>query len=229
MSALAALQRALMRSLFDAGDDADAGLAIYRASVRANLAGALAASYPVVRRLVGDSFFAEAAQRFAIERPSASGDLGEYGEGFARFLAGYPHAAGLAYLPDVARLEWASHECERAAEPAPFDFHALSQVPPEAYGDLVLQLHPAVRLVASVHPVSAIHEANARERDGVPGRTEGADWVVVRRVDGRAVVETVPPHEWRFLERLAAGDPLERASGLLPEGIAGEFLATALA
>jgi hypothetical protein len=225
MSALAALQRDFMRALFEEGEPAAPGLGVYRASVLANFAGALEATYPVVRRLVGDAFFTEAARQYARAHPSASGDLGDYGEGFARFLAAYPHAAALEYLPDVARLEWACHECERSPEPAPFDFEALARVGPDAYAGLRLLLHPAVRLVESAYPVAAIHEANAPGRDGTPGRTEGGDFVVVRRTDARAQVKAIPAHEWRLLDRLARGETLESASRDVPRELIERTLA----
>ena len=95
---------------------ADAGRAVYRASVLSNFRAALAATYPVVRRLVGEAFFDEAARRFALANASRSGDLNEYGTEFPEFLAVYPHAASMAYLPDLARLEWARHECGQAPQ-----------------------------------------------------------------------------------------------------------------
>ncbi|HSW81885.1 MAG TPA: DNA-binding domain-containing protein, partial [Usitatibacter sp.] len=120
MSTLATRQREFARSLLDDAP-ADAGVAVYRASVAANFSAALAATYPVVRRLVGEAFFAEAARRFVLSHASASGDLTEYGAGFPAFLAAYPHASALEYLPDVARLEWACHECESSPDAAGFD------------------------------------------------------------------------------------------------------------
>ena len=53
------------------------------------------------------AFFGEAARQYIVGHPSLSGDLNDYGGEFAQFLAAYPHAADLPYLPDVARLEWA--------------------------------------------------------------------------------------------------------------------------
>jgi hypothetical protein len=226
---LAARQRDFIRSLFAEAEPQAPGLAIYRASVAANFAAALAATYPVVRRLVGAHFFAEAARRFALAEPSRSGDLDEYGAGFADFLAGYPPAASLEYLADVARLEWACHECTRAPAAPAFDFAALSRVAPDRYDTLRLTLHPAVRLLESPHPIAAIHEANAPDRDGTPARTFGADHVVVRRGAEGAVVESVPVHEWRFLNRLSRGESLGAASDALPPQVAAPFLEAALA
>jgi hypothetical protein len=229
MSPLAASQREFARALFDSTAPCAPGVAVYRSSVAANFAGALAATYPVVCRLVGEPFFVEAATRYAAVSPSTSGDLADYGAGLADFLEGYSYAAALAYLPDVARLEWACHECEREPEPAAFDFAALAAVAPGDYGGMRLQLHPAVRLIRSDHPIVAIHAANAPDRDGMTGPGEGPDHVLVRRVQSRAVVERIPGHEWRFLARLAQGDTLDAATGEIPPDIAGTFLPAALA
>jgi hypothetical protein len=111
---LARLQGDFLDAILAREEPADARLAVYHRSVRANHDAALAAAYPVVRRLVGDAFFGEAAARYAQAFPSRCGDLHVYGSAFALFLAQYEHARDLAYLPDVARLEWAVHESREA-------------------------------------------------------------------------------------------------------------------
>lgn len=211
MSSLADLQRGFMDALFDIAQPSGPGIAIYRRNVQANLHGALAAAYPVVRRLVGEGFFGEAARRHSLEHPSRSGDLHEYGVEFARFLEAYPYARALPYLADVARLEWACHECLHAAEGPAFDFAALERVDPEHRGDIRFLLHPAVRLVRSPHPVAAIRKANLPGGDGEV-REEGPDHLVIARIDGEAHVESVAAREWDFLAAVARGATLEDAS-----------------
>jgi len=83
MSALAALQRDFVARLFAADAPQDPRARLYRDNALATLSGALAATYPVVRRLVGDAFFGEAARRHALAVPSRSGDLNAYGGTFA--------------------------------------------------------------------------------------------------------------------------------------------------
>lgn len=205
------------------------GLEVYRRTVRANLAGALAAAYPVVLRLVGDAFFAEAAARYGAANPSRSGDLHDYGESFAAFLEVYGPARGLACLPDVARLEWACHESHHAAGAAPFDMGALRGVTADALGDMRFTLHPAVRLLRSFHPIAAIWEANQPQRDGAPDRFAGPDHVVVRRENLAVRVERVDPAEWILLAGFGAGLTLEAASAALAPGDAERILAASLA
>jgi len=115
MDSLRELQQSFAEAILATGETAPAfaiaspesaneRFAVYRRAVFNNYRKALAASYPVVKQLVGASFFDTAVDHFAREQPSRSGDLNLYGGAFADFLARYPHAAHLPYLPDVARL-----------------------------------------------------------------------------------------------------------------------------
>ena len=138
-------------------------LAIYRRTIRSNYRNALGATYPVIRRIVDTPFFHAAVDAYVEACPSRSGDLNAYGATFGDFLADYPPASGLPYLPDVARLEWAIDEANRAADsssrPAAV-LEALARVPPERLPALRLRTDPSCRLVASAFPVLAIWQVN---------------------------------------------------------------------
>jgi len=224
VSTLAGVQRDFLAALLEESTAQDARLAIYQRAVFSNWEGALASAYPVTRRLVGAAFFREAAQRFARASASTSGDLNDFGAGFAEFLAGYEHAAGLDYLADVARLEWALHESHRAEEAPACDFIALSAVAPDRQGAIRFKLHPAVRLVASPHPIVAIWEANQPGRDGTLARRDGPDHVLVRRAGPIAL----DAREWAFLDSIRRGASLDEASAELDDD-SGEALDSALA
>lgn len=230
MSALSAFQREFMEMLFAPGPPGDGRLAIYHGAVRANWARALASAYPVVRRLVGEAFFDTAAEAYGSAHPSRSGDLGAFGERFADFLAAYEPAAALAYLPDVARLEWAVHESASAADVPPFDFATLQSLPADRHGTVRLRLHPAVRLLESAHPVVAIWEANQPGRDGTPSRRDGAERVLVARRGFDSLPRPLAPAEWTLLQGLARGFTLDEAcAGLGDEAGQLERLLVALA
>ena len=237
MPALADLQRAFVGALYEGAtpDGVRAGrvpaserFATYVHAANANWREALAGTYPVVARLVGPAFFAEVARRYARAHPSASGDLHEFGAQLAEFLAGYPPAADLAYLPDVARLEWAWHRSFHAADAAPLDRRALGAVRPEAQGAIRLRLHPSVRLLRSAHPVASIWEANQEGRDGTPDRSRGPEWILVQRDGVEVAVHRLRAPEWRFLEAIAGGADLDAASECLgddTEALLGPLLA----
>jgi hypothetical protein len=215
MSELATAQREFLAAVLAAREPEDPGLATYRRNIVGARREALAAAHPVTMRLVGPAFFREAAERFALATPSTCGDLHGYGAGFADFLAAYPHARRLAYLPDVARLEWAVHESSHAADGEALDHEALAQVPPEALGGLRISLHPAARLVSSGHPILALWEANQPDRDGTPDRLEGPDRVLVRREASAVRPVGLDAGEWSLLAAFSRGATLgEACAGL---------------
>ena len=224
---LARMQREFLDQVVGPAEPGEPRLAVYHRTALAARCGALAAAYPVVRRLVGAAFFEEAAATHARATPSTSGDLHAYGGAFASFLASYLPARTLTYLEDVARLEWAVHESSHADDGLPFDFAALGAVAPDSLGGVRIALHPAVRLVASVHPILAIWEANQPDSDGTPECHDGADRVIVRRL-GYAVAPVVTDlATWNLLQAFARGANLEEARAALEA--AGDSFEEALA
>jgi hypothetical protein len=215
---LARAQAEFLDAILGVEEPGDAGLAVYRRTALASRRSALAAAYPVVRRLVGAGFFDEVAARHARSVPSASGDLNAYGAGFAGFLEGYAPARSLEYLPDMARLEWAVHECAHAADGADFDFAALGRMPADALEGIVMRLHPAARFVASFHPVLAIWEANQEGCDGTPGRDQGPDHVLVRRLGFAVAPVALDIASWELAQAFACGATLGQAADALGPG-----------
>lgn len=194
-------QRAFAAALLDA-EVADPRLRVYRANVFGNWSAALAGAYPIVRAIVGPAFFERLARDYAQAAPSTSGDLHEYGAQLAAFLDGYPQAADLPYLPDVARMEWLGHLAHYAADAPAFD---LSR-PTEA------RLAPYCALLASDWPLQRIWEAH--QEGGDPATVDlgaGPDRILVHRAGWRVEVCSLRPGDYRFLERLRAGESLGAA------------------
>ena len=171
-------------------------MAVYRGNVFGNWSAALAAAYPVVRRIVGAEFFDGMAREYAGAHPSQSGDLHEYGAQFAVYLESYPHSQDLPYLPDVARMEWLAHRAYYAADPPSFDFSRPTEV----------RLAPACALFESDWPLACIWQAH--QEGGEPEKVDldaGPDRVLVHRKGWRVEVCSLRPGDYRLLERLQAG------------------------
>lgn len=189
-------------------------LGVYRNNILGNYRKVLAATYPVVRRLVGFAFFDAASDQFVREHPSPRGDVNRYGAEFADFLLSYGPARALAYLPDVARLEWAIDQANIAADALPLDFGALAAVDPQRLPELRFALHPSARLIASPFPILRIWQTNqpSYEGDDRVDLGEGGDTLLVLRTSSGIAVEPVGVAEHAFLGALAANASLSQAA-----------------
>jgi hypothetical protein len=188
-------------------------LAVYRNNVTVSLRDALAAAFPVVRRIVGEEFFNAMAVDFVRANPPSSPLLMFYGERFPAFLESFPPVGHLAYLPDVARLEQLRREAYHAAdaEPLPDDF--LASIDPQDMAAARLKLHPAVCLLGSAHPVVSIYEWNTADTaaDRAPLPEQGED-VLVSRPALAVEMRRLPPGGLSFLSALQQGVSLGSAA-----------------
>jgi len=221
-------QRLLLRALWaDAGPEAiggwlrDAparrtrGLQAYRANAGALAERALAAAYPTVAQLVGEESFAALARALWFAQPPLRGDVAQWGEGLADFLAGAAQLADEPYLADTARLDWAVHVAAQAADAGPVEgLQALAEADPAR---LRLRLAPGLVLCVSPHPVASLwhaHRSSAADRfAGVreafaAGRGEQA---LVWRDGLQVQVAALAEADARFMQALLQGAPLAAA------------------
>jgi len=202
---------------------AERHLQVYRNNVFASLTEALRALYPVVERLVGDEFFRSSAHAYIRRHPPPSGNLHDFGAAFSEFLAEFPAAQPLVYLPDVARLEWFWHEAFHAAEAEPRALARLSAVPPARHGALRFRLHPSARLLASDYPILRIWQVNQPEYrgDSVVDLAEGGVRLLVMRRGLTVAIEPLGAGEHALLSAMAAGknfaESAEAALAVEPE------------
>jgi len=208
------LQQTFGAALFDSAQDSalapllkgDAGrVGIYRGSLHAHWARALASAYPVLRQLVGDEFFDAFARVFGRAHPALDPDLNRFGAALPDFLAGFAPAAAHPYLPDVARLEWSVHEAWFApdvdAPPA-----TLAGLAPGAFEAARAVLHPSLRLHASPWATVALWRAHQAGGPDFPDDLHAQTYALVLRPRLDVVVETIGAAEYAALACLARGD-----------------------
>jgi hypothetical protein len=206
--------RAALTALGIAGGalDAEARVAIYRNNVFANYRKALGATFPVVRALVGGSFFGAMVEAFVRAHPSPRGDVNRYGGDLPRFLGGYAPARRLPYLPDVARLEWALDQAAIAPDAPRLDLAALAAVPPERLGALRLRLHPSAAFIASPYPILHIWQANQPGHDDERvDLGEGGDTLLILRGMHGVSAQRLAPATNAWLRALAGDIELAQA------------------
>lgn len=187
--------------------DLERRFSVYRNTIAHSLSNALAQRFPAVRRIVGAAFFDAAAGVFVRAHPPESPLLHTYGAAFPQFLAQFPPAVSLSYLPDVARIEVLRGQAYHAADAAAMSPEAFGRAVGTRPDDTILRLHPALHILMSAYPVVSIWQMNqpdAPSVDLVP-RAEAA--LIFR--NGTAVnVLPVPDVIARVVTALGDGMPL---------------------
>ena len=212
----------------------DRRMAIYRANMVAAADKALSSAYPVIRQVVGAEFFHGLAREYQRGTPSTSGDLTDFGATFDAFVAAFEHTQTLAYLPDLARLEWAVHRASGAADAPDWDAAELGTIEPGQQAAVRFEWSPGLAVVESPHPIARIWKIHQPGYDGefsVDWRK--ADTALVAR-DGFAVVVTdCAAADAIFIRASLGGAPLgDAATAALathPDFDLGALLGRALA
>jgi hypothetical protein len=197
-----------------------ARVALYGHHVTASLTDVLKAAYPVVCRLVDERFFDYAADRFIAAHPPVTPCLWEYGDTFAAFLATFEPCRALAYLPDVARLEWAMSCALNAADEPALDGDMLRRCAPAVVAGARLRFHMSLALIDSPWPIDRIWRAH--QRDGDPrvlvDLGAGPSRLAVWRMENDVVLRVLDAGAYALRRALHAGRPLgEAAAAALAE------------
>ncbi|MCY1272443.1 putative DNA-binding domain protein [compost metagenome] len=195
------------------GSDPARRFAVYRNNVLASLVGALADGFPVVRQLVGEAFFQAMARQHVQAAPPRSPLLAAYGEDFPDFIAGFPPAAALPYLADVARLELLRVRAYHAADLPPLDATELAEAlgDPERLPGMRLMLHPSVATISSTYAIASLWAAHQGLLD-IAGVDPGvAECALVLRHGLEVEVSRTGTGATAFIRGLGAGTPLGQA------------------
>ncbi len=181
---------------------------VYRNNVVHSLILALADGYPTAKKLVGDAFFDAVAAVYVRAHPPKSPLMIFYGDDFAAFLDGFPPAAQVPYLADIARLEWARRAAYHAADDPHVDITALAQIDEAALMSLRLEFHASTGLVASPHPILSIWSVNQGRDETIEAQAQS---VLVTRPADQVLVTLCPTGGDVFIREMIKGATLEAA------------------
>jgi hypothetical protein len=191
---------------------AAARFGIYKNNVYAHLIEALEASFPVVRRLVGDEFFRFAARSYIPRHPPRSGTLLDFGGSFVEFLEGFEPAASVPYLSDVARLEQLYLRAYHAPEIFPPKGGHFTQPSLADRKFMRLRLHPSAGLMTSPYQVSRIWELNLRDEDLKETELSPEfEYLLVIRPRTQVEVRRLSPGAFAMVRAIELGDTLDKA------------------
>lgn len=178
-------------------------IVLHRRNRLAALIQALAFTHPATQKLVGDEYFAHAAEHFIVAHPPARALLSLYGGEFGNFLAGVLADETLGYVADVARLEWAVDQLD-------LEGNAIAITLP----GVRLRLKPALALHKTEYAAESIRSAVLADDVEALDRIDAGPqpgWLVLW-------LEADGPRTWRigaaaaaFLAALLAGESAGRA------------------
>jgi hypothetical protein len=242
MPTLLELQRAMRASLVDRDDGAIAAmladgieadrLNIYRNTFVIGATRALRLNFPAVHKLVGEAFFEGAAAIFIADHPPRAAWLDNYGAEFPDFLKGFEPAARVAYLPDIARLEWAVSRAIHAPDREPLALARLSGLEPEEHARVTFVPHPSIALLSTDYPADVIWRATLDGDDAALAAVKldaGPVHLLIARRDAAIEVIRLDEAAWRFAVALCEGRTIDAALAEMPDARAYTLLAEHLA
>jgi hypothetical protein len=222
-------QQQLLRTLWRRGDEpalrlwlresperAGHALSAYRGNAAAIAERALGAAFPTVCQLIGDESFGALARALWQRFPPQRGDLAQFGDALPAWIELDPQLASEPYLADVARVDWAVHAIEQAADvdQPPAGLALLGELDPS---QLRVRLRPGLALVASKWPVVAIWQAHRRiDEDRFASvraafAAQAQETALIARHGWRAEVEAVDAATAAFTTALQRGAGLADA------------------
>lgn len=228
MSTLAIQQQALLDALLawpaadamqkiaiHAVDTRTRGLKAYQANGHALAERALRAAYPVVAQLLGEASFADLARALWHAQPPVRGDIACWGDTLAAWMQTQAQLQDEPYLPDVARAEWALHQCAGAPDQSA-DLATLALLTSHDPAQLHLVLAPGCAVVRSAWPIASILGAHLEaspslEEAGAQLRAGVAQDAVVWRAGWRPRVRLALAGEAEVLQVLLDGGSLAHA------------------
>lgn len=187
-----------------------ARMGVYHGNVVMGLCDVLGETYSAVRKLVGEEFFAQLARDYVAAHPPQLGDVNRYGDMFAAFTMQYAPAQSLAYLPDVARFEWAWLNAFLAPDDVALPGETLATMNPEVLLNTQLCLRRSSQLLALDYPADAIWRF-CEMQAAAPDIVRSPRWVLVQRPASEVDILTLNHAEFLALRALIGQVPLQEA------------------
>lgn len=194
------------------------GFAAHRGNVQGARLQALKEIYPVTKRILGVPQFRRLADRDISEIPSRCADLNAQGKDFPEWLKRVAEISSLSpgYLPDLARLERASHNAYRAVDdkPAKPETYLPAEGQPERFR---FRLSNSLSLISSPWPLDKIWAAG-QSAGGTADVTAEASHLAVWRAGAHPKFESLNTVELEILHRASLGHSIRELAcqGITP-------------
>jgi hypothetical protein len=189
--------------------------AVYRNNVTISLIRAMESNFPVVRRLLGQQYFAGLAREYVQTHPPQSPLMFDYGFDFSDYLKTEEDLRDYPYLGDMAKLEQQMRLSYHEADAPCLTASAMMHVSDDALMSATFMLHPATAIVESDFAIHSIYRANQNGAVQPVEDVSKAEAVLVTRpmhdVELRALTESQCDFFKSLFDRKAFGDATDIA------------------
>ncbi len=188
-------------------------LQIHRNNYRLTLSDALIGVYPIVMSFVGRDWLAASLKNFVLEYPPQMACLANYGGDFADFLANFTPAATMPYLSDVARLEWAVHDCQNTRDEQSLTATDWEKISGPTVGSSTFRLIAAHKFIVSGYPLLDLwNMGSGQEGSGEIDLESGGMILLVIRSATEVLIFPIELNEYTFLKQLENGESILAAA-----------------
>lgn len=194
-------------------------LGIYYDAYRLRIIDALSSTYPILKALLGDDLFEQAARSYIDSYPSTYRNMRWVGDKMAEHLRAtlpqYPIAS------EMASFEWGLSLAFDAEDAPILALHDLAAIAPENWADLRFQFHPSMQLFTFKWNVLRVWQAlNLQE---APPRISQIDEpCVVWRKDLNSHYRSLDLAEYAAIQFVIAGANFGEQCEKLQEGATEE-------
>jgi len=193
---------------------------VYRNNTLGTLKQTLADTYPVCEMLVGKNYFKQLGTAYVRQYPSTDRNLDHYGSEFPLTLQNLieqrDELQKLAYLADVAQLEWCLHQAYYAPNRTVFDFERFSNLGSEQHENIVFKLADDIYLMESPYPIYTIwlsHQNSEENTDDLD--SEPHNYIMVHRDSWQAQALLIDEALYLLLNAIKQNTPLSKLTDLL--------------
>jgi hypothetical protein len=186
--------------------------AVYRNNVTISLIRAMESNFPVVRRLLGEQYFAGLAREFVQRHPPTSPLMFHYGAAFSDYIGMQEDLRDYPYLNDIAKLEQQIRLSYHEADAPILLPNALTQIAEDELMQTRYVPHPAMAIIESDFAIHSIYSANQKEAAGTIEDVSTSESVLIVRPKYDVELHSLNTSQCVFLKSLSAGRPLAAAA-----------------
>jgi hypothetical protein len=140
-------------------------LGVYGRAYFHRLFSSMAADFPAIRTLLGQSSFERLVSSYLFYFPSTVTNIDEVGLNLPIYLKEYSLSAMLPFLADLAKLEWLLLESFYSEDSPALSLERLQNMPEKVWGRAQLRLSKHVRFLNSDFPVVEMWEKRESSLD----------------------------------------------------------------